>query len=127
MKLSPTAGGIVFGGDNHHIGDGIFTALRVLRAMREQDASLRTLASVFTAFPQVLINVPVSSKPDLTTLPEIQSAVDEVEAALGDDGRVLLRYSGTEPLARVMVEGPDENGIRAQAQDIASRIARELG
>lgn len=121
------SGHIVFGAENHHIGDGIFTALRVLSVVRARRAKLSTLASPYRAFPQVLLNVPVGRKPDLSGVPAIASAVARVERELGEDGRVLLRYSGTEALARVMVEGPDEEHIRQRAQELAACVARELG
>jgi len=121
------SGHIVFGGDHHYIGDGIYTALRVLLAMREEDVPLSELAAAFSPFPQVLINVPVDRKPNLADVPTLVAAVRKVEERWGDDGRVLLRYSGTEPLARVMVEGPDEQEIRAQAEELAQLIAKEIG
>ncbi|MBK7645185.1 MAG: phosphoglucosamine mutase [Planctomycetes bacterium] len=121
------SGHIVFGADHFYIGDGIYTALRVLRVMRETGLPLSALASAFRAFPQVLLNVLVRSKPALSSLPEVESARQRVEAELGEDGRVLLRYSGTESLARVMVEGPDLDRIRAQAQELASLIASRIG
>ncbi len=121
------SGHVVFGADNHYIGDGTYTALRVLAALREEDATLEELAAPYRAFPQVLLNVPVASKPDLEAFPAITGAVRRVEDSLGDDGRVLLRYSGTEPLARVMVEGPDEDSIRRQAREIASEIEQAIG
>lgn len=121
------SGHIVFGAENFYIGDGLYTALRVLAALREDGRSLSALASAFRAFPQVLINVPVGRKPALTELPAVAGEVQRLEQELGDEGRVLLRYSGTEPLARVMVEGPDPDRIRAQAQVIAGLIAREIG
>lgn len=121
------SGHIVCGPENHYIGDGTYTALRVLRALQEEGTTLSALASPFQAFPQVLINVPVAAKPDLSELEDVQAAVRQVEAALGDDGRVLLRYSGTESLARVMVEGPTQEGIRAQAREIAGQVAAAIG
>lgn len=121
------SGHIVFGPENHYIGDGIFTALRVLAVLREREARLSALASAYRAFPQVLINVPVERKPNLSDVPCVMDEVRRVEAELGDDGRVLLRYSGTEPLARVMVEGPDESHIRRSAQELANCIARQIG
>ncbi|MFM7280429.1 MAG: phosphoglucosamine mutase, partial [Planctomycetia bacterium] len=81
----------------------------------------------FRAFPQVLINVRVREKPPLTTLARVCAAVNSVENALGEDGRVLLRYSGTEALARVMVEGPEEALIRAQAMSIADELKQAIG
>jgi phosphoglucosamine mutase len=121
------SGHIVFGPENHYIGDGTYTALRVLAVLRERGVKLSELARAFRAFPQVLINVPVGRKPNLSEVASVMDAVRRVESELGDDGRVLLRYSGTEPLARVMVEGPDEAHIRKSAQELAGCIAREIG
>ncbi len=121
------SGHIVFGRDNHFIGDGIYTALRVLDVLRKEGARLSSLAAAYVPFPQILVNVPVSRKPNLAELPSVVQAVQRIESAWGDEGRVLLRYSGTEPLARIMVEGPDEARIRAQAQELATLIAREIG
>jgi phosphoglucosamine mutase len=121
------SGHIVFGAENAYIGDGIYTALRVLQVMRDPVAPLSELAAAFRPFPQVLINVPVERKPNLSEVPRVMEEVRRIEGELGDDGRVLLRYSGTEPLARVMVEGPDEEHIRQRAQELASCIAREIG
>ncbi len=121
------SGHIVFGPEHFYIGDGIYTALRVLRVMRESGLPLSELAAPYRPFPQVLLNVLVRSKPALSSLPGLSSACARVEAELGEDGRVLLRYSGTESLARVMVEGPDLDRIRAQAKELASVIAAEIG
>ena len=121
------SGHVVFGPDHFFIGDGIYTALRVLRVMRESGSPLSALAAPYQPFPQVLLNVAVRSKPALSSLPLVARAQERVEAELGQDGRVLLRYSGTESLARVMVEGPDLDRIRAQAQELASLIAAEIG
>ena len=121
------SGHIVFGSDNAYTGDGTYTALRVLEIVAQEGASLSSLAAPFEAFPQVLINVPVAKKPDLGALPSIASTVQRIESALGEDGRVLLRYSGTEPLARVMVEGPDGAWIREQAESLAALIVEEIG
>ena len=78
-------------------------------------------------YPQVLENVPVRSKEDLKKFPKIQTAIKKVESALGENGRVLVRYSGTEPLARVMVEGEDFSVIQGYAEDIATAIRTQLG
>ena len=121
------SGHIVFGPDHFFIGDGIYTALRVLRVMRETKKPLSELAAPYRPFPQVLVNVPVSSQPRLDDLARVVQARARFESELGEDGRVLLRYSGTEPLARVMVEGPDLDRIRSQAQELASLIAAEIG
>lgn len=121
------SGHIVLGDENAYIGDGIFTALRVLRVLRETQLPLSRLAAPFQAMPQVLLNVPVTEKPPLAELPRLFEMVQQVESLLGEDGRVLLRYSGTEPLARVMVEGVDADVIRDQARRLADCIASELG
>ncbi len=120
------SGHIVFGGDHFFIGDGIYTALRVLRVMREARKSLSELASPYRPYPQVLINVRVARKPPLDQMPRIREAVEKVESELQGDGRVLLRYSGTEPLARLMIEGPDAAWIQARAERLAALIDAEL-
>jgi len=121
------SGHVVFGADHDYIGDGIYTALRVLRILVRAKKPLSELAGAYRAFPQVLLNVPVKHKPALSTLARTMAAQKEVEDELGEDGRVLLRYSGTESLARVMVEGPDESLIRARAQSLADTMAAEIG
>jgi phosphoglucosamine mutase len=121
------SGHIVFGADNHHIGDGTYTALRVLRVLRETGRPLSELAAPYQPFPQVLLNVPVASKPHFSKVSNVAEAVQRIEDELGEDGRVLLRYSGTEPLARVMIEGPEVETIQRQAQDLAKLIGAEIG
>jgi len=121
------SGHIVFGADHFFIGDGIYTALRVLRVMKDTAKTLSELAQPYRPFPQVLLNVPVARQPALSELSRVVQARQRVESELGEDGRVLLRYSGTEPLARVMVEGPDLERIRSQAQELARLIAAEIG
>jgi phosphoglucosamine mutase len=121
------SGHIVFGADHFFIGDGIYTALRVLRVMRETKKKLSDLAAPYRPFPQVLLNVPVRRQPVLSELPRVAAARARLEDELGEDGRVLLRYSGTEPLARVMVEGPDLERTRSLAQELANVVAEEIG
>ena len=121
------SGHIVFGADNAYTGDGLYTALRVLEILVHEGERLSALAAPFQAFPQVLINVPVARKPSLSDFPSVTRAVQAIESALGEDGRVLLRYSGTEPLARVMVEGPDAAWIREQAESLAAVLSEEIG
>lgn len=120
------SGHIVFGEDGAFIGDGTHTALRVLRVMAETREGLSALASPYKEYPQVLLNVPVATKPPLESLALTGAAVAAVEAELGDEGRVLLRYSGTENLARVMVEGPESATIQAAAERIAATLEVEL-
>ncbi|MEZ5975138.1 MAG: phosphoglucosamine mutase [Planctomycetota bacterium] len=121
------SGHVILGARNDFIGDGMVTALAVLRVMRETGQSLGQLTAEFESMPQVLLNVPVASKPDLSSLPGLFDVVREYESVLGEDGRILLRYSGTENLARVMVEGPDAGVIQRQASDLASRIQEAIG
>ncbi|MEZ5980044.1 MAG: phosphoglucosamine mutase [Planctomycetota bacterium] len=121
------SGHIVFGNDNAMIGDGILTGLRTLDCLRRRGGSVSGLAAEFVALPQVLLNVRVRTKPPVEEVAGLMEAVREVEAELGDAGRVLLRYSGTEPLARVMVEGPDRAMIGDRARRIAALIENALG
>jgi len=116
------SGHIVFGSDFHYIGDGMFTALRALAVMCSADTPLSELVRSYQPFPQVLINVPVARKPSLADIPAVAECVRSAEETLGEDGRILLRYSGTEPLARVMVEGPDADWIHTKAKEIGHLI-----
>jgi phosphoglucosamine mutase len=112
--------------DHHTTGDGILSALQLLSAMTYFREPLSTLAGLMTVFPQTLLNVPVKRKPDLKTLQEVKERIEAVERALGDMGRVLVRYSGTEPVCRVMVEGKDRDEVEAHAREIAKVIGRYL-
>ncbi|WP_461209259.1 phosphoglucosamine mutase [Desulfocurvus sp. DL9XJH121] len=105
-------------------GDGILAALQLLRVMRLKDRPMSELAHLLTPYPQELINVPVKSKPPFDTVPALKDAVAQAEAELGDTGRVLLRYSGTEAKARVMVEGQDGAQVRRLAEQLAD-VARD--
>ncbi|HEX9671100.1 MAG TPA: phosphoglucosamine mutase, partial [Thermoanaerobaculia bacterium] len=108
-------------------GDGLLTALQMARLVRESGRPLSQLLAGFRRYPQVLLNVRVGRKPDLATLPRVAAAVRAAEESLGADGRLVLRYSGTEPLARVMIEGPEQAAIDALAGEIAGAIRDELG
>ena len=121
------SGHIVFGADNAYIGDGTVTALRVLEVMVDQGQPLSALTAPYVPMPQVLLNVPVTMKPALETLEDVMELTRSVEEELGSDGRVLLRYSGTENLARVMVEGPDETQINSRAEELAVLLRGRLG
>jgi len=103
-------------------GDGIVSALQVLRAMVEQRRTLRELKSGMTKYPQVLINVQLPRKVDVMALNSVQDAVKAAESELGDSGRVLLRPSGTEPVIRVMVEGEDAPQVNSLAQHLADVV-----
>ena len=111
--------GHVIMSDHATTGDGILTALHVLERMAGTGRSLQDLAGVVTRLPQVLLNVPDVDKSRADDDPVLAAAVAEEEAALGDNGRVLLRPSGTEPIVRVMVEAATEE----LAQDVAERLA----
>ena len=113
--------------DHMTTGDGIIAALQVLALMIEQGRPLSELASLMQPYPQVLINVKVKQRYPLDELPAVQSLRKDIEGRLGKDGRVVLRYSGTEPKARVMVEGPDEATINGYAQELAAAIVAGCG
>ncbi|HLU40067.1 MAG TPA: phosphoglucosamine mutase [Planctomycetota bacterium] len=120
------SGHIVFAGPGRHTGDGLFTALMLLAMRQAEGKGFAELFAGFTRYPQALVNVAVRSKPPLGDLPAVQRAVQEVESALGDDGRVLVRYSGTEDVCRVMVEGPREDDVRRHAEHIAAALRASL-
>lgn len=107
-------------------GDGMMTALRVLDAARRAGRTLDELVSDFTIYPQRLVNVRFRRKRPLEELPEVQHEIREAEQYFGARGRVLVRFSGTEPLARVMVEGPDLADVESRARRIASAIESAL-
>jgi len=109
--------------DHATTGDGIVAALRVLAIMVAEGKPLSELATVMTRTPQVLVNTTVGKKIPLEQLPDVQRVILAIERELGDDGRVLVRYSGTETKVRVMIEGVDEARIRQHADDIAAAIA----
>ncbi len=108
-------------------GDGIISALQVLRMLIDRDKPLSELRQVCHKFPQVLVSLKVTEKPDWETLPEVQRLVDEARTVLGDDGRVLLRYSGTEPKARLLIEGQDQAQIKQLADGITGQIRAQIG
>lgn len=108
-------------------GDGTLTALQTISVMKKTGKPLSELASCMITLPQVLLNVKVKQRQDLNDFPAISSMISRVEQDLGDKGRVLVRFSGTEPLARVMIEGEDKQRIAGMAQEIADSIAQTLG
>jgi phosphoglucosamine mutase len=112
---------------HHTTGDGIVSALQLLAICRRTRKKLSTLASPIRFFPQHLINVNVRRKPPIDQVPAILRAIEESGAALGTEGRVLVRYSGTQAMCRVMVEGPTEAMTESLAQKIASVVSAELG
>jgi phosphoglucosamine mutase len=127
--------GFVFGGEQSgHIifleeattGDGLLAALQILSVMVQEERPLSELAAIMTRYPQVLINFTVARKPPIDELSAVAAVIRRVEKAMGQDGRVLVRYSGTEPKARVMIEGTDENTIRAYAEEIVATMQKAL-
>ena len=107
------------------VGDGLYTGLRILATLGDQPMSEAFAA--FRRFPQKLVNVKVREKPELSSVQAIADKQRELEEQLGQDGRLLLRYSGTENLARVMVEGPNRETIEQMAREIADSLERLIG
>ena len=129
-------GGFNFGGeqsghlvflDHATTGDGLVAALQVLNVMQGRQRPLSELAQVMQRLPQVLVNLKVPEKRPLATLPLASAAMAAVEAKLGKDGRILVRYSGTEAKIRVMIEGPDEAMIGEFAQEVVAAISKDFG
>ena len=128
-------GGYSFGGENSgHLvyldhattGDGLLAALKLIAVMREADAPLSEIRKVLRPFPQSLVNVQVANKTPIEELDSVQKVIEEVESKLAGEGRVMVRYSGTEPKARVLVEGPDAGQAENWAQEIAQELGRAL-
>src|SRR6187551_1631902 len=112
--------------DHATTGDGVIAALRVLAVMVQEGKPLSELARTMTRYPQVLLNFAVARKRPFEEMPSVQKLIARVENELGSDGRVVVRYSGTESKARVMIEGTDESGIRAYAAQIADTLKQAL-
>jgi len=119
--------GHILYGEFSPAGDGVLSALALLSVMRETGQSLATLAGCMRKFPQVLVNVPVRKKPPLESLPSLTERVQAIEAEMGGAGRILIRYSGTEAVARVMVEGSEIGRVQAVADDLAGMIRGLIG
>ena len=113
--------------DHNTTGDGLITALQTVAIIRRTGRKLSELLQGFVRFPQVLLNLRVAEKRPLESLPETMDLVRKIEGELGAEGRVLIRYSGTEPKVRIMVEGPDEGRVNEMARDLADRMRRCLG
>jgi len=111
---------------HHTTGDGIITALQVAAAMKKEQKPLSELAKIMKVFPQALINVTVKSRPEIETVPAITSVIHDVESKLGNRGRVLVRYSGTQNMCRVMVEGPSQEETGSYCRKIADVVERQL-
>lgn len=113
--------------DHNTTGDGLISALQVLSLMKRTEKPLSELSRAMTAVPQVLLNVKVSKKPELDSIPDLQQAIRESERRLNGSGRVLVRYSGTESLLRIMVEGEQDAVIREEADRLATIVTTHLG
>jgi len=107
--------------------DGILTALQILAIMKQKERQLDELAQVMEPLPQVLYNVEVKEKKELSEFPEIEQRIKKIEKSLGNSGRILIRYSGTEPLLRIMIEGEDETKLHGFAQDLVGLVRKYLG
>lgn len=113
--------------DHNTTGDGLISALQILSLMKRTGTPLSELAKSMTAVPQILLNVQVKHKPDLNQIPDIQQAIQTAEATLNGSGRVLVRYSGTESLLRIMVEGERQTTIREVADHLADIVRARIG
>ena len=135
MEKMRQAGAILGGEDSGHIilldrhttGDGLLSAIRLLEVMARRRQPLSILSQIMVVAPQTLVNVPVKVKPDLQSVEPIQQVIEEVESALKDKGRVLVRYSGTQPLCRVMVEGETEAVADRYSKKIAQVVSKSIG
>ena len=128
--------GVMFGGEQsgHLIfrkfsttGDGLLAALQILRILREKDKPLSEIGGLLKLFPQKLLNVRVEQKVPFEQKPVIGETVAKIEQALGNRGRVVLRYSGTEALCRIMVEAEDPEKVELYTKELADVVRRELG
>lgn len=124
LSLGGEQSGHVIFVDYLFTGDGLITALNVLRTMEATGRSLAELAAELPRYPQVLLNVPVREMKKLEEIPAVADAIARVENRLGDKGRLLVRYSGTEPLLRIMLEGQDQDEIRAWGQEIVDVVRK---
>lgn len=127
LSIGGEQSGHVIFSDHLFTGDGIATALSVLRVIADTGRELGDLASELVTYPQVLVNVRVREKKELRDVPAIAEAMERVEQRLAGHGRLLVRYSGTEPLLRVMIEGRDQQQIQGWAREIADSVKQHLG
>lgn len=128
--------GAVLGGEDsghliflnyHTTGDGILAALQLIKIMRSTSKPLSEMAKVMTVYPQILMNVTVSHKPDINQIHGLPEAVAVIERQLGNTGRVLIRYSGTQPMCRIMVEAPSNDQATAFCHQLAELIKKTIG
>jgi phosphoglucosamine mutase len=126
LALGGEQSGHVIFSEHLFTGDGIVTALAVVRAMVDSGRELSALAGELVTYPQVLVNVRVKEKKALDSVPAIKAVTDAIETKLTGAGRLLIRYSGTEPLLRIMIEGKDQHEIQGWADEIASAVRTHL-
>jgi phosphoglucosamine mutase len=127
LSLGGEQSGHIIFSDYLFTGDGLCTSLNVLRTVALTGRTLADLASELTTYPQVLLNVRVRERVELRTVPAVVDAIARVEARVAGQGRLLIRYSGTEPLLRVMLEGQQQDQIRGWAQEIVDAVKKHLG
>jgi phosphoglucosamine mutase len=127
LSLGGEQSGHIIFSDYLFTGDGLCTALNVLRTVALSGRALADLASDLTTYPQVLLNVRVRERTDLKSVPAVAAAIARVEGRVAGQGRLLVRYSGTEPLLRVMLEGKQQDEIRTWAQEIVDVVKEHLG
>lgn len=118
-------GHIIFS-EHNPTGDGTISGLQILKILKETGKSLSELAGVLKKYPQIVVNIKVKDKIPLEKLDNVQKAIKNAEKVLGENGRHLIRYSGTENVCRVMIEGPNEDLIKKLANEIASEIKKEV-
>ena len=130
VRLGATVGGEDAGHmvflEHHTTGDGIISAIQLIAAMVETNKPLSELSKMMEIYPQKLINVDVRSKPDISSLPKVVEVIKQVECELGENGRVLVRYSGTQNMCRVMVEGPTQEITEKYCEQIAEVIKKTI-
>jgi phosphoglucosamine mutase len=112
---------------HHTTGDGILTAMQLIAAMILEGKPLSELAAIMDVYPQRLVNVDVNSKPAISTLPRVTGAIKKAEKELGQEGRVLVRYSGTQHICRIMVEGPSDDLTEKYCREIAEAVKASVG
>lgn len=126
-RLGGEASGHIIFADHHRTGDGIISALQILAIMKETGKTLSELASFVKMAPQELLNVKVSSKPDIDDIPGLTEAMKAAETELGREGRILVRYSGTEKICRVMVEATTDDMVRKWSSQLATIVRNAIG
>jgi len=113
--------------EHHKTGDGIIAAMQLIAAMLKEGKPLSELARLMNVFPQKLINIDVKKKPEISGIPRVMEIIGQVECALGEEGRVLVRYSGTQNMCRIMVEGPSYDTTEKYCRQIANVVKSEIG